>query len=184
MYSLKIDATKSNAYRDIEKGVAKFFQTNGFNVISANYLCDSDGNYITAPTLKNLYKGLPGESKQVNHDDVALMADCIMSCDFLLDCGSFVVIVDITRSMSFPVSFQKMRAKQNMMKMRLGRAINTGLGVKVYNPVNTKYVVKPITKGLIIGLDYLESLDIDLILDELDHETKVRFIRFFNGSSI
>jgi len=183
-YSLKIDTNKTDAYRSIEGGVKKFLSQHGFSIISANYLCDVNGNYLTAPTLKRYYAKFPGGQKQVNHNDLALMADCLMSCDFLLDCGNFVAIVDITRSISNPVSFNKMIRKKNLMKLRLHNALKNNLGVKVYCTVKKQYVVKPVTKGLIIGLDYLESLNIDDIIDSLDHQYRVRFLRFFNGSSI
>lgn len=183
-YSLKIDTNKTDVYRSIEKGVAKYLSQHGFTIISANYLSDSDGNYLTAPAIKRYYAKLPGGSKQVNHDDLALMADCLMSCDFLLDCGNFVTVVDITRSKTSPVSFNKMMRKKNLLKLRLHNALKNGISIKTYCPVRKQYVVKPITKGLIIGLDYIESLDIDTIIDALDHDYRVRFLRFFEGRII
>lgn len=182
-YSLKI-STKQNIYRGIEADVKKYFIQHGFNTISAQFLCDADGSYITAATLKQLYKGLPGADKQVNHDDITLMADALMSCDFLLDCGNFITIVDVTRSITNPVPYAKLRSKRNTMSKRLRRATETGLSIKVYCDFKKRYIIKPISKGLIIGLDYLESLDLDTILDSLDHHSNIRSINFFMGSSI
>lgn len=182
-YSLKV-STKQSVYREIEKGVEKYFNQHGFDTISAQFLCGADGKYITAATLKQLYAGLPGATKQVNHDDLSFMADCLMSCDFFINCGSFITIVDITRSISRPVPSFKLRNKLNMMSKRLRRAIKSQLSLKVYCPFKKQYVIKPIQQGLIIGLDYIDSLDFDSILNELDHPKPVRFINFYTGRSI
>lgn len=183
-YSLKVDATKTNKYKEIESNVKKFFIEHGFNILPAHLLCDRDGAYLTAASVKQVYRNLPGASKQVNHSDISLMADCLMSADLFLDCGHFVAIVDITRSISCPVSYNKLLTKKRIMGLRVNRARRCKLGLKVYCPVKRQYVIKPIKTGLIIGLDYIDSLNLTPILSSLDHPSSTRFVRFFKGRSI
>lgn len=179
-------ALKSNKYTEYESLVKRWFNQNHFTTPSAQFLYHvPTQSKITPASLKMMMRGLPGVNKQAPAADLETLADTIMSADFFLDCGSFICLVDITRSIYSPCLQSKLLKKQEIMTRRLYRCVDQNIGLRWYDVNTKKHVYKPILKGLVIALDYMTSLSIDKVLDVLDSNNhKCEVISFFNKEVI
>lgn len=165
MYSLKTDCTKSNKYREAEVALSKVFKLNGFDVIPPHSLCTKRGVYHTSATLRAELNGCLGISKTVSSSsDLVYIQDCVMGADFLVDCGNFILMVDVTQN----TRHTNLLAKQGRMNSRLKVITKRGVSVKVFNKAIKKWVIKPILAGMIIGFNYTDNINFDRIIDKID----------------
>lgn len=160
-----LDATKSNKYREAEGVLRNLFKNNGFDVIPAQALCTPKGVYYCGSTLKAELRNCIGNSKTIACEDLGYIADQVMGADFFIDCGSYIAIVDVTKNLS-PIN---LKTKQQKLNIRLKQYITRrGMSMKVFNKSTSKWTVKPILTGIVVGFKSIEHFSIDRVIDTLD----------------
>jgi hypothetical protein len=160
-----IDSTKTNKYRDAEKTLANLFKQEHFEVIPPHALCTSKGVYHTGSTLRAQLHGCLGLTKTVNCDDLSYLSDCVMGGDFFVDCGSFILMVDVTKN----THNKNMLKKQSKMNSRLKVIVKNNISMKVFNKYTKKWCIKPILAGMIIGYDSeVQAIDFNQVIDSID----------------
>lgn len=146
------------------------FTHQGFEIVSAEFLCDNQGHYINGTQLRSKLYNAPGVNRTPHTDDVVYLCDTLMGIDFFLDCGHYVIGIDAT----LKSSRSALASKQDKATKRISLIKKHNLGLKVLNNHSHKWVIKPIQKIVIYCFNpenYDNNIDTDGLFDTLDRHT-------------